>query len=183
MEATSAPTGERDPRKCTHANADGELCKGWKVSASSYCAGHSGLGIAASHAAASAASAQSARSRQRKAQVAKRRAVDVYRENVERDAEEFYALKLECARDKSAPWSERLRAASELENRGLGKPVERTEDVTAQSETVEALEAMTMAERNALLARMEQTGRLTLVRDDSEAFESELEAARRMPSD
>lgn len=64
----SNQTNEIDPRHCEHFYGDGRRCKGWKVSGRSYCAGHSGLGVAASPQAAAAAARRSAVVRQEKAQ-------------------------------------------------------------------------------------------------------------------
>jgi hypothetical protein len=43
-------------------------------------------------------------------------------------SQELVALRLEAVRDKSLPMTERLRAAEQLENRGMGKPKETGRD-------------------------------------------------------
>jgi hypothetical protein len=116
-----------DARHCEHRREDGRPCKGWKVTGSPYCAGHSGLGVAASPEVAAAAARQSAEVRQMKAQVAKRRPIDVVREGLEADAEAFYRVRREIALDSSAPTGDRLRAIEQLESRALGKPKETVE--------------------------------------------------------
>jgi hypothetical protein len=145
-----ALTSEIDPRRCEHFSRDGRRCKGWKVRGSSYCAGHSGLGVAASPKAAAAAARQSAVVRQEKAQVAKRRAVDVYREAVEEHAEAFVRARLVIINDPTAPAGDRLRAMEQLESRALGKPKETVEHQDGKSEVDEALDRMSTEELEAI---------------------------------
>ena len=145
--------GGLDPRHCEHFYGDGRRCKGWKVSGSSYCAGHSGLGVAASPEAAAAAARHSAEVRQMKAQVAKRRPIEVVREGLEADAEAFYRVRREIALDSTAATGDRLRAIEQIESRALGKPKETVETQEVKSEADRALDEMSLEELEALVQR------------------------------
>jgi hypothetical protein len=140
-----------DSRHCEQRKQDGRRCRGWKVSGSSYCAGHSGLGVAASPEAAAAAARQSAEVRQMKAQVAKRRPIDVVREGLEADAEAFYRVRREIALDSSAPTGDRLRAIEQLESRALGKPKETVEHQGEENPLRDELLRLPQEERRAWL--------------------------------
>jgi hypothetical protein len=135
-----------DSRRCEQRKEDGRRCRGWKVSGSSYCAGHTGLGVAASPEAAAAAARQSAVVRQEKAQVAKRRALDVYREAVEEHAEAFVQARLSIINDSTASAGDRLRAMEQLESRALGKPKETLEHQDGKSEVDRMLDRMSTEE-------------------------------------
>jgi hypothetical protein len=56
-------------------------------------------------------------------------------------------------RDTSLPMTERLRAAEQLENRGMGKPKETVETVNGKSEVDEALDRMPTEELEAMVQR------------------------------
>jgi hypothetical protein len=160
-----------DPRRCGHSHEDGTRCKGWKVSESNYCAGHSGLGVAASPEAAAAAARQSAEVRQEKARVAKKRAIDVYRDAVEAHAQSFVDARLQIINDPTAPAGDRLRAMEQLESRAMGKPKETVEQVNEEPEATQWLRQMTPEERRALMHRLYDEP------DQDAAAEAEDEAA------
>lgn len=146
-----------DERRCSHVYEDGdkagERCVSWamKDSAAQLCAGHAGVGVAASPEAARAAQALSAERSRERAEKPVRSAKQVFREGVERDAEEFYAIKLAIARDERAPASDRLRAMEALETRAMGRPTERVEVESKTPTTVTELQAMSMEERIAFI--------------------------------
>jgi hypothetical protein len=63
------------------------------------------------------------------------------------------ALRLAAVRDTSLPMPDRLRAAEQLENRGMGKPKETVETVNGKSEVDEALDRMPTEELEAMVQR------------------------------
>jgi hypothetical protein len=97
-----------------------------------------------------AAAHQSAINRQEQAEVRKKRAIDVYREAVEENAQSFVDARLQFINDQAAPAGDRLRAMEQLESRALGKPKESVTVDTEESETERALRALTPEQRLAL---------------------------------
>jgi hypothetical protein len=155
QEASAGVNGQRSPsvhpRSCEHVGADGSRCRGWKVKGERLCAGHLGRGVAANPAAyARGAAARSAEIRHGKAEARKRRALDVYRDAVEENAQSFVDARLQIINDQAAPAGDRLRAMEQLESRALGKPKESVTVDTEESETERALKALTPEERLAL---------------------------------
>ena len=69
-------------------------------------------------------------------------------------AEELVELRLAAVRDTSLSMSERLKAAADLENRGMGKPKETVEQVAEESEASRWLREMTPEQRRALMHQL-----------------------------
>ena len=88
--------------------------------------------------------------RQEAAKTAKQRAIDLVRENYERDAERFYTARRKIALDETAPAGDRLRAIEQIESRALGKPKESLTVETEETEAERALKALSPEERLAL---------------------------------
>ena len=154
-----------DPRRCTHVKDDGTRCKGWKMSGSDFCAGHTlgfGRGSDPREAASKSAAVRKghAQARSEALQAARRRPQDVYRAALVEHAEELAARLLDIARNGSD--SDALRAVEALNSRVLGRPTERVEVQAEVPETVEALRRMSSAERMALLGQLEQQGSTAL---------------------
>jgi hypothetical protein len=126
------------PRRCVATSKNGQSCKAYALRDEELCAGHAGRGLAANS---KAAASQSAVRRQTQAQVRKKRAIDIYRDAVEEHAEDFIALRLAAVKDTSLPMSERLKAAEQLENRGMGKPKEtlETKEISEAEQWMEGL--------------------------------------------
>lgn len=168
-ETTDAP---RDERLCTHVREDGTLCGGWRVKGQELCAGHLGLGVAASPEAARAAQQAGVSRRSEIAQRRRRRAVDVYQDILElpvddvralarqRDlsvAEAFAVERVLMALDDSYSGADRAKAMEQLEARAMGRPTERVE--VEQSDPLrETLAGMSPEERRAMLMALPRTG-------------------------
>lgn len=69
------------------------------------------------------------------------------------------ALRLAAVWDQSLPMSERLKAAEQLENRGMGKPKETVEQVNEEPEELAAMRAMSPEARRILLRQMNEAER------------------------
>jgi hypothetical protein len=162
----------RDPRKCEHVNEDGTLCNGWKAKGGRLCAGHAGLGIAASPEAARRAQQAGAARRSEVAERARKRAVDVYRDMLDlpvadvrklarRDdltvAEAFAVERVLMALDDSYSGGDRAKAMEQLEARAIGRPTERLE-VEQADPLRETLAGLTPEERRAMLMALPRTG-------------------------
>jgi len=143
----SPATGERH---CEHVRTDGSRCKGWKVKGQSLCAGHLGKGVASDPATYGKRGASvSADIRHDRAEKAKKRPVDVYRDAMNEHAELFVRERIAIVKDRSQPAADRLRAMEQLENRALGRPTERVE--TVSNPVDEALEQWSQEEIDAYL--------------------------------
>lgn len=148
-----------DERRCQHVYPEGhekagQQCKGWRVTGSAYCAGHSGLGLAASPEAAKAAAEASAASRQGEAQerseARKRSLADVLAARLEARADEIVERLLSIAEHGGD--SEALRAISAMLDRVYGRPTEHVKHETIDvPDEIDELRRMTPEQRRALL--------------------------------
>jgi hypothetical protein len=155
-----------DPRRCTHVRNDGTRCKGWKMSGSDFCAGHTlGFGRGSDPREAASKSAEvrkgHAQARSEARQAARRRPQDVYRDALVAHAEELAARLLDIATNGSD--ADALRAIEALNSRVLGRPTERIEVDASVPDSVEAIRRMSSAERQALLVQLEQGAGLAQV--------------------
>lgn len=144
-----------DERRCTHVYEDGEKaglrCVGWsmKDSAAQLCAGHAGVGVAASPEAARAAQAVGAARRSEEAQKARETPQQVYRRLLREHAEKLGARLLDIAANGND--ADSLRAIEQLTSRVMGKPKDTIEVETKTPSSIDDLRAMTMEERRAFI--------------------------------
>jgi hypothetical protein len=148
-------SGVRDERRCVHLREDGERCRGWRVRGESLCAGHLGRGIAGNpQEAARLAAAKSAEVRHARAEERKMTLQDRLAAALERNAEKIEARLLAIIDNGND--ADALRAIHEWTNRVYGRPTERVEQVTAESETERELREMSREERTAALIELER---------------------------
>ena len=149
---------EIDPRRCEHVREDGSHCKGWKVKGRAYCAGHSGIGIAADPKSfARTASAESARARSERAEVRREAAEGGLRavlgRKLEQHANELADRLMDIVREGSD--ADALRAIEAMSNRVLGRPTEHVEVADVRlPKSVEDIRAMSPEERRAALREL-----------------------------
>lgn len=157
-----------DERRCIHVYPEGEKegqrCVGWALreQEARLCAGHAGLGIAASPEAARAAQALGAERRSEEASAAKKTPIQVYRDALRVNAEKLSARLLEIAANGND--SDSLRAIEQLTSRVMGKPKDHVELETKAPAVLADLAAMTQEERLAFIR--ERTPRLRAVGED-----------------
>jgi hypothetical protein len=88
-----------------------------------------------------------------KARVAKKWAIDVYRDAIEEHARSFVDARLQIINDATAPSSDRLRAMEQLESRALGKPKETVLQEQDEPEAMKILRELSDEELEAAIQR------------------------------
>ena len=143
-----------DDRRCTEVGRDGERCKAWAVKGAErqLCAGHAGLGVAASPDAARAAQKVATRRRREVAEERPRSYRETLQRAWEENAADVVARRMEIIRNGSD--ADALRAIEAMENRIYGRATERVEVEATGPSTVDAVRLMPLEERRALLARV-----------------------------
>ena len=145
-----------DERRCTVTHAStGERCKAWAVKGDErqLCAGHAGLGVAASPEVARAAQQAGARRRSEVAEERRKTFAETFQRGAEENAPAYLARLNRIVEHGSD--ADAMKAMSLIMDRGIGRPREHVlnEHVVQGPTAVESIRLMPLEQRRALLAQ------------------------------